>query len=274
MTIGNSMLKAIAKNPWTSIHDALLAASIFAVGLLLSIEFDMFYFAGATSLEEQRVTLGEAIGLTVLLAVCVVAFIARRLREHRAESQRAIVIDQQMQELRKQALRDPLTDLANRRAVLERLNQTHDADRQHAFFLLDLNDFKRVNDTFGHTVGDSVLQVVAERFKRITRPLDLLARLGGDEFAMLVDDVDREGAEALAARLLASLDNRIWVDGVGHDVGVSIGVVFIPADGVAIPEVMSNADIAMYRAKKADKSAVVFFSDLANSGAEASTRVS
>ena len=273
MTIGNSMLKAIAKNPWTSLHDALLAASIFAVGLLLCIEFDLFYFAGASGLQEQRVTLIEAIGLTVLLAICVIAFVIRRLSEHRNDRARAAIVDQQMQELRKQALRDPLTDLANRRAVLERLNDPHDPDRPRAFFLLDLNEFKSVNDTFGHTIGDSVLQVVAERFKRVTRPSDLLARLGGDEFAMLVNDVDRTGAEALGARLLASLDNRIWVDGVGHDVGVAIGVVFIPADGVAIPEVMSNADIAMYRAKKAGKSAVVFFADL-SAGAEASTHAS
>ncbi|MDH4983297.1 GGDEF domain-containing protein [Hyphomicrobium sp. D-2] len=267
------MWRAIASNPWTSLHDALLVASIFAVGLLLCIEFDLFYFAGASGLEEQRVTVAEAIGLTCLLAICVVAFVIRRLREVRVESERAVVIDQQMQELRKQALRDPLTDLANRRAVLERLNETHDPNSQHAFFLLDLNDFKSVNDTFGHTIGDSVLQVVAERFKRITRPSDILARLGGDEFAMLVNDVDRAGAEALGARLLASLSNRIWVDGIGHDVGVSIGIVFIPSDGVATPEILSNADIAMYRAKKVGKSAMVFFGDLGED-AEASTHAS
>ena len=66
--------------------------------------------------------------------------------------------------------------------------------RKHAFFLIDLNDFKRVNDLHGHSVGDRVLQVIAERFRTVARPSDLLARLGGDEFAVLSYNVDRDTA--------------------------------------------------------------------------------
>jgi diguanylate cyclase (GGDEF)-like protein len=104
-----------------------------------------------------------------------------------------------------------------------------------------------------------VLQVVAERFKRVARPSDLLARLGGDEFAVLSYDVDREGATAVGMRFLGALENKVWVDGVGHDVGVSVGAVMIPKDGVAVPEILANADIAMYQAKATDRSALVFF---------------
>jgi diguanylate cyclase (GGDEF)-like protein len=166
-----------------------------------------------------------------------------------------------MRQLRELARRDPLTDLPNRRAVLERLEalRAQDGGHQHAFFMLDLNDFKRVNDGHGHAAGDSVLQVIAERFKRVSRPTDLLARLGGDEFAVVSSDVDRDGATAVGMRFLGALENKVWVAGVGHDVGVSIGAVMIPQDGDAVPEILANADVAMYRAKATDRSALVFF---------------
>ena len=135
-----------------------------------------------------------------------------------------------MRDLREQAMRDPLTNLPNRRAVLARLEELQaQADgQQHAFFMLDLNEFKRVNDQHGHGAGDSVLQVVAERFKRVARPTDLLARLGGDEFAVLSYDIDRAGAAAVGNRFLGALQNQVWVEGTGHDVGVSIGAVLVP----------------------------------------------
>jgi diguanylate cyclase (GGDEF)-like protein len=106
------------------------------------------------------------------------------------------------------------------------------------------------------------LQVVAERFRRVTRPADVLARLGGDEFAILAYDIDRSGAAAIGSRFLGTLETEIWVNGVGHDVGVSVGAVLIPTDGVTAPEILANADIAMYRAKATDRSALVFFCDV------------
>ncbi|KAB2943205.1 MAG: GGDEF domain-containing protein [Hyphomicrobium sp.] len=264
MAIRNSVLRSIAAHPWTSAQDAILGTSVLAVAGLLAIEFDLFYFAHELTTAERRVSLAEAIALTVLLGFCIGFFIYRRVREHRDDAQRRAEIDREMQELRDQALRDPLTDLPNRRAVLARLNdlQLRLDGRQHAFFLLDLNEFKRVNDQYGHAAGDCVLQVVAERFRRVARPADLLARLGGDEFAILAYDVDRSGAAAVGNRFLGTLENKIWVDGVGHDIGVSVGAVLIPNDGVTVPEILANADIAMYQAKDTDRSALVFFSDV------------
>ena len=257
----HSLLRSITANPWTSIHDALLGVSVLCVAGLLAIEFDLFRFGEELTAEERRISVAEAIALTVLLAICIAVFIYRRVQEQRSESARRAAVEDEMRELRDQAMRDPLTDLANRRAILGRLNELEEDGRTHAFFLLDLNDFKGVNDRFGHTAGDNVLQVVAERFKRVTRPSDLLARLGGDEFAILAYDVDRAGAEAVGTRFIATLANMIWVDGVGHEVGVSIGAVMIPNDGVAAPEILANADVAMYRAKAAGQSTLVFFRD-------------
>jgi diguanylate cyclase (GGDEF)-like protein len=145
--------------------------------------------------------------------------------------------------------------------VFARLGELRTSSSPHAFFLLDLNDFKSVNDQFGHAAGDWVLQVVAERFKRVARPTDLLARIGGDEFAILASDVDRAGAEAVGDRFIRALDNEVRVDGVGHDIGVAVGAVLIPADGVAAAEILANADIAMYRAKATGRS-LVFFCDV------------
>ena len=232
-----------------------------AVAGLLAVEFDLFRFAGEMTTSERRITLAEAIALTLLLACCIAAFVHRRMTEQRRDLGKRSQIDSEMRELRELALRDPLTDFPNRRAVLERLEglRAQDDGHQHAFFMLDLNDFKRVNDGHGHSAGDSVLQVIAERFKRVSRPTDLLARLGGDEFAVVSSDVDLAGATAVGMRFLGALENKVWVEGIGHDVGVSIGAVMIPQDGNAVPEILANADIAMYRAKAADRSALVFF---------------
>ncbi len=255
------MLRSIADHPWTSLQDGFLGLSAMAVAGLLAIEYDLFRYASEMSTSERRVTLAEAIALTLLLGCCIAAFVYRRMREQRLEVDKQTEIAAEMRDLREQAMRDPLTSLPNRRAVLSRLEelQAQGDGHQHAFFMLDLNEFKRVNDQHGHSAGDSVLQVVGERFKRVARPSDLLARLGGDEFAVLSYDVDHAGAAALGNRFLGALQNQVWVEGSGHDVGVSIGVVLIPKDGVTAQEILVNADIAMYRAKAKGRSALVFF---------------
>jgi diguanylate cyclase (GGDEF)-like protein len=263
-----NVLRSIAAHPGSSAQDAILALSVLSVVGLLSIELDLFHFAHQLTEAERRVSLVEAIALTILLGSCIAAFIHRRIRELRRDAEKRVALDREMSELRDQAMRDPLTNLANRRAVLSRLNeleQRADGGR-HAFFLLDLNEFKQVNDRYGHAAGDSVLQVVAERFRRVSRPADLLARLGGDEFGILAYDVDRAGAEAVGNRFISTLQNKIWVEGVGHIIGVSAGAVLIPNDGIAAKEILANADVAMYRAKAVDGSALVFFSDVKMSG--------
>ena len=137
-------------------------------------------------------------------------------------------------------------------------------DRKHAFFLIDLNDFKRVNDLHGHALGDRVLQVVAERFRTATRPTDLLARLGGDEFAVLSYDVDQDTAHAIGLRFIATLASEIRVGGHLYEIGASIGAALIPDDGTTAEEIIHNADLAMYRAKGQDQNSLVFFEPAAS----------
>ena len=160
-------------------------------------------------------------------------------------------------------MQDSLTGLANRRALLSALTAATASSptdgRKHAFFLIDLNDFKRVNDLHGHALGDRVLQVVAERFRTAARPSDLLARLGGDEFAVLSYNVDRDAAYAIGLRFIATLESEIRVGGHSHEIGASVGAALIPDDGTTAEEIIHNADLAMYRAKGHDQTSLVFF---------------
>jgi len=258
-----TLWRAIVNDPWSSAQDALLLFSVMLVATLLALEFDLFNFAGQLTLPQRRITLAEAIFLTILLAFCIFAFVLRRLREERREVARRVSTEVQVRELRALASQDSLTGLANRRALLAALTTATDTlpsdNRKHALFLIDLNDFKCVNDRHGHAIGDRVLEVVAERFRTATRPSDLLARLGGDEFAVLSYNVDKSTAHLIGRRFITALETEISVAGHSHQIGASVGASLIPDDGATVEEIMHAADLAMYRAKGKDRSSVVFF---------------
>src|SRR5205807_10391371 len=118
-----------------------------------------------------------------------------------------------------------------------------------AVLFVDLDDFKLVNDRYGHAVGDEVLAEVAARLKGILRPGDTVARLGGDEFAMCCENIDAPStADGIAARITESMRDRFVVDGVCVKVSASVGVATSSSilDACAL---LRNADVAMYRAK-------------------------
>jgi diguanylate cyclase len=100
--------------------------------------------------------------------------------------------------------------------------------------------------------------VIAERFRAVARPSDLLARLGGDEFGVLSYNVDRDAAYAIGLRFIATLENGIQVGGRSHEIGASIGVALSPDDGTTAEGIIHNADLAMYRAKGQDRPSLVF----------------
>jgi diguanylate cyclase (GGDEF)-like protein len=258
----NSLVRSVATNPKSTIQDAMLAVCVLAVGLLLAVEFDLFQFAHELTTQDRQISLLEAIALTVLLAACIIGFVVRRIGEQRADQARDAEAEGAIQELRNQAMRDELTGLPNRRALFVRLNQLKSSEGNHAFFLLDINGFKQVNDRHGHAAGDSVLLIIAERFSRVARPTDLLARLGGDEFAVLAHDIDYLGAEAAGQRYIQALDTGISVNGITHKIGVAVGAVLIPEGCVNVAEILANADAAMYRAKAEGGSALVFYGDI------------
>jgi len=270
-----SLTRAIVDHPWTSLQDGLLLCCVMLSAVLLAYQYNLFSFIDTLSDEQRRITLAEALFLTILLVVCIFAFVLRRLYEERRGVAREIATKFRFRELRKQALRDQLTGLPNRRALLTALtaatDSTDPANRKLALFLIDLNGFKDVNDAHGHSTGDRVLKSVASRFRKVVRPSDLFARISGDEFALLSYNVDRKTAEAIGLRLMATLDRDIRLGGQSFKIGASVGAVLSPDDATTTAEILHKADMAMYRAKVKDEpSALMFFEPEADTSARIS----
>ncbi len=162
------------------------------------------------------------------------------------------------------AHRDPLTGLANRYTLEARLDQlVADArrhDRRLAVMFLDMDNFKAINDTLGHSTGDQFLCEVARRLSATVRDNDIVARLGGDEFVVVLADlVDTQDATGVAAKIIESLSQPIALGPHALPASASIGICFYPQDGLNRGALMQSADIAMYHAKSAGKGVFHFF---------------
>lgn len=163
-----------------------------------------------------------------------------------------------------QALHDPLTGLANRALFDDRLIQARSRairdERLGAVLLLDLDDFKGVNDSYGHLVGDQLLIEIASRFRQVTRSTDTLSRFGGDEFLYLAEGLStRAEAELIAHRLLQTLDEPFTFDQVTLQQRASVGIVVWDDDSMNNVELVQNADAAMYEAKRQGHGHVMMF---------------
>lgn len=179
------------------------------------------------------------------------------------------------QRIRRLAFYDNLTGLPNRQAFRHQVDgllaEARKADSRVAVVYIDLDNFKRINDTLGHTIGDGVLKAIAERLsKSIRRRLDEqdedeiptgVARLGGDEFAFAIHDFDDDGVlRSIAERIGHQL--RKPVTHAGHEFVVtpSVGISVFPEDGECVEDLLKNADVAMYQAKDAGRDSVRFYS--------------
>ncbi|MFJ4372861.1 putative bifunctional diguanylate cyclase/phosphodiesterase [Pseudomonas japonica] len=162
------------------------------------------------------------------------------------------------QQLEQQAVTDPLTGLLNRRgfyqAAESALVRSEHSDKHHALMYLDLDGFKRVNDSLGHETGDQVLHWVAEQLKDCLRGHGILARMGGDEFTALLDDLDYpEQAARFAEKCIERMSIRQHIDGLEVILGVSIGIAIYPDCGANLDNLLRAADTAMYAAKQAGR---------------------
>jgi diguanylate cyclase (GGDEF)-like protein len=167
-------------------------------------------------------------------------------------------------QLYRQAHYDPLTGLANRvlfgsRLAAELQNATTGLAKG-AVLYIDLDHFKKINDSVGHAAGDQVLCIAAQRLRGCLKEGDTVARLGGDEFAVILRDVvSADAAAVVAQRIVLSLQQPVTLAGRDHTLCASIGIALLPQDGNAIDTVLRNADTAMYRAKDLGRGRTMFY---------------
>jgi diguanylate cyclase (GGDEF)-like protein len=204
--------------------------------------------------DNSTLVMGVVAGAIILLSLVLTRQIVAVRELHSLYVNNDALAKANMQ-LEIQATHDSLTGLPNRSFLQKRLEQeaqkAHESNIPAALLLLDLDRFKEVNDTLGHTVGDMLLQKIGQRLKsHLRRSTDLIARLGGDEFAIVLPATDAEGAVQAARNLIGVLDTPIRVDGYAFSIGGSIGIALTPEHGFDVTTLLRCADVAMYVAKR------------------------
>jgi diguanylate cyclase (GGDEF)-like protein/PAS domain S-box-containing protein len=178
-------------------------------------------------------------------------------------------------QLRRQAITDHLTGLNNRNGFKEAfhvgLERAKRSGKSIALMFVDLDNFKRINDTLGHDIGDQLLQAAALRLKESVRPYDIVSRIGGDEFTVMLDELDDPSdASAVADKILTTLRKPFALDnGMQLAVGASIGISSYPDCGADTETLMQAADVAMYQAKGAGRNLFQFYMPEMNARAHA-----
>lgn len=192
-------------------------------------------------------------------------FLTRRLRDIAQRLAVAFGNEDHERQLRQQAYQDSLTGLANRARLHEWLENNvlsaGDVAVASAVIFFDLDRFKSVNDSLGHSLGDSLLKEVARRLQRQLPATALLARFGGDEFVIVLPQTDREAARGIAEALLDSLREAFELDRIRYVAQASAGIAMFPEHGTSVDSLLKNADIALYRAKASGRGRLCFFDE-------------
>ncbi|MDP3669157.1 MAG: EAL domain-containing protein [Telluria sp.] len=228
--------------------------AVLDTGHIGSVDYELARFGTLQHFEARLVTTGadEVLGL--------VRDISERKRTE--------------EQIRRLAYCDSLTGIPNRQAFLEtlerELHRSKVGNKKFAVLFMDLDAFKRINDTLGHNVGDHLLKIVSDRLRETTRPSDLvsrgdqthnLARLGGDEFTILIPDLERvENALAVAHRVKEAMRRPFLIEGNEIFVTASIGISLFPEDGEDCNSLLKYADTAMYHAKNCGKNNAKLYS--------------
>jgi diguanylate cyclase (GGDEF)-like protein len=178
-------------------------------------------------------------------------------------------INQQTRDIHRLAYHDPLTGLPNRRLLEDRLNHALTvAERQEsalAVLFVDIDNFKRINDTLGHEVGDSLIKVFAERIWQSVRSMDTVARWGADDFVVVLENLGSPGeATSVGEKLIEAVGRPLHLGDNLLRIGASIGVALYPQDGKDVSTLLKNADLALFEAKNAGHDTLNFFDEEMN----------
>ncbi len=238
-------------------------------GAIITIAIVLFVWTGGTALPA---TYNQLIGkgnphdnvftANFLLNVALIFIGWRRWKDARAEEVRMAAAEERSRLL---SLKDPLTNLDNRRSLTENgvelLTRALRRDKALAMIVLDLDHFKNVNDVHGHTIGDALLCAVSSEIMRLTPPSTLIARLGGDEFACAIvfDPGDPDVITQIAEKLVSRLSQPFDANGIHTHISVSVGVSQTAADCDTMDSLMRRADIAMYSAKNQGRNRFAWF---------------
>ncbi len=203
--------------------------------------------------EAQWQVVGLVLGLLGLLYACLAAIVHRADRVITQQDREA---DEREATIRYQAHHDALTALPNRVRFAQRMQQVlalaKRDRRRFALMYIDLDGFKRVNDSLGHPAGDHLLKVAAARIRKTLRRTDLLFRMGGDEFTVILTELPSDDdAGEMAHRIIQAVSAPLTLGDRPVRVGASVGIAIYPGDGLEQDELLRNADFAMYRAKQA-----------------------
>lgn len=198
-------------------------------------------------------------GLFVVIVVAAISYaVLRRVRKHVGNIEtRLLSLEASRLRLHRKATRDALTGLANKSQLnnyLQQKIQKSAGRKSFAVMYLDLDGFKKVNDEYGHAVGDRLLSLASQRMQGMLRDCDFIARVGGDEFAIIMHDNEEiEITASVATKLIAFLGEPFSIGSVVCHVGVSVGISFYPEHGIDGAQLLHNADQAMYAAKRNGK---------------------
>ncbi|MDH2433180.1 EAL domain-containing protein [Pokkaliibacter sp. MBI-7] len=200
--------------------------------------------------------------MLILLLALITAWVTHRISREPERLRR--LVQERTAELKQHAYFDFLTGLANRRLLQDTLQQaigTHRLSKSRgALLYMDLDDFKRINDSLDHQMGDQLLKTVSERVTSLVGSRGVVARLGGDEFAVLLHDAsDAPAISQLADALLQQISQPISLRNRQISVSASIGITLLPDDGDNLVDILRNADLALYEAKKQGKNCYGFF---------------
>jgi diguanylate cyclase (GGDEF)-like protein len=193
----------------------------------------------------------QVLGLTGLLMIAILSWVAVLRRQVHRQTE---IIRQSEERFRHLAEHDGLTGLPVRTVLLERLDIALREIKRRcsslALLMIDVDNFKHLNDTMGHAAGDQVLCAIGSRLQAAVRPSDTVARLGGDEFTVLLAGLHHpDEARKIAAALVAKATEPILIDGRHLEVSISVGIATYPESGMDVKALLSNSDAALYRAK-------------------------